>query len=82
LTISLKESSFSLFNDMPAMPKNRSTEDKLSVAPFDINLELHERNLDPENKLNPEKYCHNCGKAAKTSFNRPFCMDCFKELNK
>jgi hypothetical protein len=28
-----------------------------------------------------EKYCHSCGKSAKTTFARPLCMACWKKLN-
>jgi len=33
------------------------------------------------NKSYQEKYCHYCGKVTKTSFGKPLCMDCYKEIN-
>lgn len=36
------------------MNKSRSTEDKITVVPFDRNLELHERDFDLEDKLKAE----------------------------
>lgn len=29
----------------------------------------------------PEKYCHSCGKSAKTTFAKPLCMACWKKSN-
>lgn len=46
---------FFLFNDMPAMPKNRSTEDKITVTPFNLNLEKDEQDKDLLDKLLSEK---------------------------
>ncbi len=31
-----------------------------------------------KNRNYKEKYCHDCGKSAITSFNKPVCIDCYK----
>lgn len=45
---------FFLFNHMPSMPKDRSTETKLFVVPFDFNIVKEQEDHDLEEKLKAE----------------------------
>ena len=71
--VKLREHEELLSNDVQELRENRS-ESPLCADCFRQWAKFQDKDY-------AEKYCHSCGKSAKTTFAKPLCMACWKKFN-